>query len=979
MCGFYRYRAFADRAVGVVSFAVAVARKGEGFQRRDPLAVIGRLTEVAAIERFLGAIVAGSRCLLLEGEVGIGKTALLRSGSEAAAGRGYVVLSANPVELEVPWEFGALADLLEGVPQAVLDVLPPAQRRAVGVAVFRDEPPEIPVDPRTIATAVLTILRRCSETSPVLLVIDDLPWLDAPSARVLSFVLRRVGDTAVGMLAAVRTGWSGDPAALATDDVADERVEHLRLGPLSLGALDELVTSRTSQNLGHGKLLRLQEMSRGNPLFALQLIAGGGLDLESGSRDHGPVPASLRRLLLTQLSALPASARDLLLLSALTGDPTTSVVLKAAADPQNAADGFDVVWRAGIVEQHGDAITFAHPLVRSVVADSATAEQRREAHRRLADVVRHPEARARHLALAAQGRDEAVAAEAEQAAWTAAGRGACDTAAVLAGLAVSLTPTTQVVDRHRRTALQAEYLFEAPDPAGACALLEAIISDIPPGPPRADLLRRLARYLAFQGDPMTAWTPRLMTAMDEAGDDPALRAAIILDLAVAASFTGNQTAIGRYGTVALEVVEHAGDRALQAQIYAWLAVAAFWGGEGARTDLIDLAMSGAPQPPRLSMELRPASLIGHLLHLCEDLDGARASYEQEYQRAIGEGVETGLPLLLWGLVETEAWAGNWERAEQLCAEGCELAEDTGHTVAIGLMSAMRALMHVYRGRIDEARQEAERVIQFTAETGMPHFGVFGASVLGLAELSVGDPAAAHAHLASWTKLMPAAEVVEPSLRRFLPDDIEALIRIGELDAAGDLLGPFQASAIELGRQWGQAVSGRCEGLLLAARGEMVAAEATLDRAIDQHRQVPMPFELARTLLIAGEVHRRARHKKLAKSALDEAAAIFGRLGSPCWEQRAREELRRLGLRRAVATAADSALTPAEERVADLVASGLTNADVAAQLFMGQRTVEAHLTKIYTKLGVHSRTQLSLVRPTASPAPLRAARPEPRRR
>jgi DNA-binding CsgD family transcriptional regulator len=200
-------------------------------------------------------------------------------------------------------------------------------------------------------------------------------------------------------------------------------------------------------------------------------------------------------------------------------------------------------------------------------------------------------------------------------------------------------------------------------------------------------------------------------------------------------------------------------------------------------------------------------------------------------------------------------------------------------------------------------------------------------------------------------------VTEPGLFRFLPDEIEALIRLGDLDAAVELLTPFEKRSDEVGRVWGQATSARCRGLLLAARGELDAAVAALDRGFEHHAGLGMPFEHARTLMVAGEIHRRERRKSVAKGHLDAALAIFDRLGSPLWAARTQLEIDRLGLRKA---AAGSQLTEGERRVADLAANGLTNAQIASQLFMSSRTVEAHLTRIYRKLDVKSRTQMARV-------------------
>ena len=260
--------------------------------------LVSRDAEIARISRFLGELPRGSRVLLIEGEAGIGKTTVLKEGQNAAARLGVLVLSAYPVESEVPLEFAALADLLEKVPADLVDGLPEPQRQAVRQAVLRTEPPQQPANPRTVATAVLTLLRGLARRQPVAVVVDDLPWLDAPSARALSFALRRLRLEPVGLLAAVRTNWWGEPPTLATDSVPAERLDRLRLGPLRLGAIREVLAARTTLPPGRSLLLRIHEASGGNPLFALELAARLDAGFRGGPLGTLDVPDSLHRLVI---------------------------------------------------------------------------------------------------------------------------------------------------------------------------------------------------------------------------------------------------------------------------------------------------------------------------------------------------------------------------------------------------------------------------------------------------------------------------------------------------------------------------------------------------------------------------------------------------------------------------------------------------------------------------------------------------------
>jgi DNA-binding CsgD family transcriptional regulator len=917
---------------------------------------IGRDAEAAEISRFLHELSSGPRVLLIEGEAGIGKTTLLREGQNAAVQLGITVLSAFPVESEVPLEFAGLADLLDRVPAAVIDGLPAPQQQAICHAVLRAEPPRRPADPRTVATAVLTLLRRLAREHLVVVVIDDLPWLDAPSARALSFALRRLRLEPVGLLAAGRTDWAADPLRLATDSVPAYRVDRLRLGPLSLGAIRELLATQTTLRPGRSLLLRLHETSGGNPLFALELAARARASIRPGPRETLDVPGSLLRLVSGRVTSLPPGARDVLLVCALAAEPVLPVVSAAARHPATAYADLQTGIQAGLLINVRGDIAFVHPLMRSVVVEQARAADRRAAHRRLAAVVRGPEERARHLALGAEGPDEAVAGELEAATRMAAHRGACDTAGDLAELAVTLTPLAQAESQRRRTVLAAEQRFEASDPARACSLLESVIDAEPPGPARAELQRRLARYCVFRGGTLSAWTASLARALDEAGDDTAVRTVIMMDQTVAASHTGNLSEAIESAGLILELAERAADKQLEAQCCGALAFAQFLLGNGPRHDLISRALAGPEQTARLSMELRPNVAVAHILHWTDDLDGARILYQQEYAKAMAQGVQTGLPFLLWAQAENEGWAGNWPRAEDLATEGYSLAEDSGSLGAIAFMSAARGLMHAYRGRIDAGQSDAARAIELARKLEMPLLATMAAQAFGIAALSAGDARGAHDWLGPFAETALADGVREPALCRFLPDEIEALARLGEFGMAEALLGPFEARSAQLGRRWGIAAAGRCRGLLLAARGDLTGGEAALDDGLKAQQRLAMPFERARTLLAAGEVHRRQRHKHAALTLLQAALAIFERLGAPLWQRRVTDELGRLGTH-VTPPETEPVLTAAEQRVADLVAEGHTNPEIAAELFMGRRTVEAHLSRVYRKLGVRSRTEL----------------------
>jgi DNA-binding CsgD family transcriptional regulator len=942
---------------------------GSGSDRGAPpvtsdSTIVGRHDEVAAIAQFIDMLGDGSRVLLVEGEPGIGKTTMVQATSRSASERGFMVLAAAPAESEMPLDFAGLADLLATVPTTLIEGLPRPQRDALVVSVLRTERPTVAPDSRTIATAVVALVRDMARQQPVLVLVDDIHWLDSPSADVVAFMLRRVGESPVGLIGTVRTDWTGRLPPLLTDRLPTDQVVRLRVGPLSLGATAELLAQH-SIALSRAALLALHETCRGNPLFALEL-AKAATPPSREPADGPQAPVSLRRFVSQRVATLSSPARRVLLTVALAEDPSVTAVL--AAGPDQAVAALEEAIDSGLLEARGDDLAFAHPLMRSVVVDEASHVDRRSVHQRLADFVPSTEQRARHLALGATQPDETVAGEVEAAARAAGARGAGVAAAQLAELAVRLTPLPQLASRRRRSVLAAECHMHASRPGRAGQQLAGVVEEMSPGPDRARLLRQQASCLGYEGD-LAGALGQWDAALREAGDEVALRAAIHRDMGVALLAGGDLAPAASHVAAALAYAKQAGDRAVVARASAAQASVTFLTGGGVRQDLIDAALTGPAQPPGLPMDQHPALLVGGVLHMSDDLDGARALYEEEYARALDAGIETGLAWLLWAMVETEVWAGNWVRAEQLADHGAELAAESNGTTAMAIMAAAEARVHGHRGRFELAREKAQRAIELATTADVPWAATWTAATAGLIELSVGDAEAAHDALAPSAQIAVSAGVAEPGLWYFLADEIEALVRLGELDQAGALLEPFEARSQQMGRRRCIATAGRCRGLLLAARGDLPGAEATLEAALIVHRQIPFPFEEARTLLVAGQVYRRARHKGQAGRCFRAAAEAFERLGSPPWVSLARAELARVGLRTSTSGSTSTDLTNTERHVADLVAAGHTNAEVAAELFMSRRTVESHLSRIYRKLDVRSRTELSRALTTRSPLPM----------
>jgi hypothetical protein len=371
----------------------------------------GRDTELAKVKYLIESVSGRPSALILEGTAGIGKTTLWHAGVSLARSRGHRVLSCRAAESEARLSYAALGDLLD----FELPDLPAPQKRALDAALLRAAVEGAPPDQRAVSIASLGVLRALAASDPVIIAIDDVQWLDVPSARVLAFVVRRLEDAPIRILVALRLGSGGDPLGLGQVGPA-LNLHRVSIDPLREEAMTRLLKDRTQGNLTHPILLRLHRISEGNPFFALEIaraLTGQGIRPAPG--EPLPVPEDLQALLGTRLAALPSSTADGLLVMAAAARPTEDLVVAAAARPNSASAGIRRAEKAGILQRAGGRVAFTHPLLGSTVYAAATPQAKRSVHRRLADLVVDPEERARHLALAATGPHLDVARALEEA------------------------------------------------------------------------------------------------------------------------------------------------------------------------------------------------------------------------------------------------------------------------------------------------------------------------------------------------------------------------------------------------------------------------------------------------------------------------------------------------------------------------------------------------------------------------------------
>jgi DNA-binding CsgD family transcriptional regulator len=899
--------------------------------------VIGRDRELARVESFVDASRTQAGRLLLEGDPGIGKTTLWRAGVDAAERAGYRPLVSRPAEAESSLSYAGLADLLSDVEDEPFAEVPEVQRRALEVALLRRAPEGRPPEPRAVFTAFGNVVAALAQATALLLAVDDLHWLDAPSLGALAFAGRRLRQLPVALLASTR------PEAMSAyrDSFAPE--ERLRLEPLTAGALHSLVKERLGWSMPRPTLLRLHRACDGNAFYALELAQRL---IEAGrpaARDEWPVPDDVHDLVAVHVRALPDDLRRTLLLAAAASHPTTDLL----GESLGAAES-DAIVTVGA----GGRVRFTHPLYASAIYGDASLERRRAAHAELAARETDVEERARHLGLAATQADGDVARELESAAARARIRGAPEIAAELAERAFELTPADDPPAAGRRALTAAAHYFAGGATAQANRLLTGLLEHADDPSLRAGSSRLLA-FVRFREERYGEAMQLFYAAADAAADDPAQRASVELDLTlIGFATTFDHTEAAAHAEAAIAYAERTPDTGLQANALAIKTMADFLLGAGIDERRLERALALEDPEAEVPIELRPTLTAGCLAFYTGRFEDAREILYPLRASLRDRGEDANLPFLSLNLAWLEMWAGNYAPARRLADEGIETAA-LGETMTAHAL-AYSALLDAHTGDVENCR---ERVAAAAVSMGLAEYCLviqWSAQALGLLELSLGDPAAAHEALEPLTAHFEGKPVVEPVHLIFYPDEVEALVAVGDVERAAGLTEQLAASGRALDRQWTIALSYRCRALVLAARNDLAPAAAEAEQAVAAFELLPMPFDLARSLLVHGRIERRRKHKAAAQSSLDRALAICERIGARLWAERVHAELDRLGARRD-----PGELTATEERIAALAASGLTNREIAAAAFVTQKTVEANLSRIYRKLGIRSRAELGV--------------------
>jgi DNA-binding CsgD family transcriptional regulator len=774
----------------------------------------------------------------------------------------------------------------------------------------------------------------------VLVAIDDLQWLDTSSANVVSFAARRL-PAGAALLCTSRT----EEALARIQLPSPDAVCRIPVRPLTVGELHQVLMLRLGASVARPMLVRIHEISGGNPFFALELAR----EIGTNRATELSLPSSLSDLVNSRISRVGAGAEDALLAMASLPDPTVQMVAQATdTTPDHLVEVLGEAETHALVAIDGNRIRFTHPVLAHGVYSRAPRRRRREMHRRLAELVTQPELRARHLALSdATGQPETIQAL-DAAAEIARARGAPAAAAELLELAIGLGAD----DPPRRIGCATHYVA-ASDPGRARQLLEAVVADLPAGPLRAIALHQLALVRVF-GDSFVEAAGLLEHGLAETGDDLALRVLMSVTLAFARFNAGQLSAAVDTGEKAVTDATQLGQPHLLSLALGMRAMTQFLRGDGFDVSSMRRALELEDPEAPVPSALRPRTQNALMLACTGQLEQAREEMGAMRQRYLDRGEDGELIFIDFHTVLLNVWRGDFTEAAVWSENLMERAAQLGGDLPLCVSLTARAALGAYLGRVDQARSDATEALAAGRRSGSRSLSEWPVTVLGFLDVTLGNYSVALTTLQSEVSRIHAApdgtEIIAAS---FVPDAVEAMTQLSRLDEAEPLIDTLEHNGRRLDRPWMLAVGMRCRAMLHAAHGDLDTATATAELAMTEHERLPMPFERARTQLLLGQLHRRQRHRDAATAALREAQQTFQQLGTRLWADRAAAQLARgiSGRRRA------EGLTPSEQRVAELAVAGMTNRDIAGALFISPKTVEVNLSRIYRKLNIRSRMEL----------------------
>ena len=895
--------------------------------------LVGRDAELRALHTVLHT--PPPWAIVIDGEAGIGKTTLWRASLDALQ-PGPLVLSTRGTQAESALGFAGLTDILRTVPDQAMAALPAPQRAALEAATLRRAVGDEPVDARAISTGLTSLLSALAAEQTVVVAVDDVQWLDAASVGPLEFAARRAP---VGVLVTMRGSAGVVPVASASVG----ETMRTTLGALTIGALHHVLQRALGQALLRPALVRVAHASGGNPMYAIELARAMHRRGDSPATGPLPLPESLADLMHGRLAVLDDSARRTVLFAALAARPTIDLLQRS-----NALGGLDAAERASVLVIDRGRVELTHPLLASAAVELTPAPERRAAHAELAAAVDGDELRARHLALASPAPTEVVAAALDAAVSITNARGATAAAADLARLAIEHTPVPTDPAGLQRAATLAQLSFEIGD-AAECERLHRFVFDNSADPRvRGNSALQLAEVLWERGD-LAECIAMAKAALDESSGDPDLAARSHLTLAVLGENRTSNTA------AALAIVEeHEVDLMTRAWAHFQRVANEYEAGRGMDLKALDAALDMERTGRSWRSTDQVASSRAAILKFVDELDAAQHAFDELHQRAVEEGNDGQLPYIVGHLVGVHVLRGDLEAATAAAHEHVQLAELTGQDNQRWQASINLAAVALAAGRFGEAAVAIEGV----ADNAFANARRTAAGVQGTVALRRGDVPAAVARLDEWWRLTRQLGG-DVGTSRFHAERAEAMITAGDLDGAAAFITDVESIASAAGRRSVLASMARSRALLAAAAGDIGEAVNAATHALDLHDDLPLRIERARTLLVKGQLHRRAREKAKARDSLTAALMLFEAAGADGWAELARAELARVNIR----PAAPRELTVTERRIAELAADGLTNSEIAAAAFVSTKTVEANLSRAYRKLGIGSRAELGRVMAT----------------
>jgi DNA-binding CsgD family transcriptional regulator len=905
--------------------------------------LVGRARERGVLAGLLAEVQVRGAALVVRGEPGIGKSALLGETGRAGAGRGMLVLGTSGVQSEAGLAFAGLHQLLRPV-LGYLGDLPPRQQAALGAAFGTADADA--AEPFLIALAALQLLSEAAARSPVVLAAEDAQWLDRPTAEVLAFIARRVESDPVLLLAAIRDGYRSP--------LLDAGLPELQLEGLGEQPARELLDARYPGPASAATRRRVAAEARGNPLALIELPAA-----PAGNRAGAAVPG---RLPLTQRLEQAFAARaaeldpviqTLLLLAAADDSSAPTQVMKAAglvagAEP-TIADLVPAI-EADLIEAEDQLLRFRHPLVRSAVYQSADVAARHAAHAALAEVLTDdPDRQAWHRAAAAGGPDRAVAADLAEAARRGRGRGAITAAAAAFERAAALTP-----EPARRGALLLR-AAEAARELGQADLVTRLLAEAgryPLTPHDRAYALSLGDALGGEraGDPLRVRAlieaARQLTAGNGRRKEKEKDTRLALDLLSAAAFRCHWAGLG--ACAATEVLNAADEVGADPGEPLLLQIQAYADPLGRGPSVLEqLATMPPPDDPEALYLLGTASCLSGDFHRAQSLLGPCVAGLREQQRL----------RVLTHVMVVRAWAAvvtsDFRTARPAAEEAGRLAAETAQPLWGATAWAAQATLAAVNGDQPAVDRLSARVEEITLPAGT-------AAPLSLVQYARGLLALGQGrHADAYDELHRIYSPGDPACNHrnqlaAIGDLAEAAIHSGHRDEARQLLERIAPLAGQA--PWPRAAARYAAALLAENAHAEAAYRDVLTRDLP-----PWPFTRARLHLVYGEWLRRRRRPADSRTHLRAARDAFDALGAAPWSERARRELRASGeTSHHRAPDAFDQLTPQELQIISLAADGLSNREIGQRLCLSHRTVESHLYRVFPKLGVTSRSQLPVV-------------------